>query len=104
MDKRSELDNLGNGAQHDKHSMLLDRRPIDDCEGAAVNATSTRILLATILFLLATAALCWGQGPTGAITGLVTDQSGAAVPSAAILAKDLDHGTTWPTKTNDAGY
>jgi Carboxypeptidase regulatory-like domain/TonB dependent receptor len=68
-----------------------------------MNNKSTRILLGTLVFLLVT-ALCWGQGSTAAITGQVTDQSGAAIPSAEIQAKDLDRGTTWPTQSNDAGY
>jgi len=69
-----------------------------------MKALSTRILLGTILCLLVTTVLCWGQGPTAAITGQVTDASGAAVSNAAISAKDLDHGTVWPTVSNDAGY
>ena len=68
-----------------------------------MNTKTTRILLGTITFLLVS-ALCWGQGSTAAITGQVTDQSGAAIPSADIRAKDLDRGTTWPTQSNDAGY
>src|ERR1700720_1034822 len=104
MDNRSELDTARNHAQHDGNGMLLNRRRIDDCEGGAMKALSTRILLGTILSLLVTTVLCWGQGPTAAITGQVTDASGAAVSSAAISAKDLDHGTVWPTVSNDAGY
>jgi hypothetical protein len=104
MDNRSELDKARNQAQHDEHGMLLNRRRIDHCEGVAMKALSTRILLGTILCLLVTTVLCWGQGPTAAITGLVTDASGAAVSSAAISAKDLDQGTVWPTVSNDAGY
>jgi len=69
-----------------------------------MKALSTRILLGTILCLLVTTVLCWGQGPTAAITGQVTDASGAAVSNAAISAKDLDHGTNWATVSNDAGY
>ena len=69
-----------------------------------MKALSTRILLGTILCLLVTTVLCWGQGPTAAITGQVTDASGAAVSNAAISAKDLDQGTVWPTVSNDAGY
>src|ERR1700720_1050588 len=104
MDNRSELDTARNHAQHDGNGMLLNRRRIDDCEGGAMKALSTRILLGTILSLLVTTVLCWGQGPTAAITGQVTDASGAAVSNAAISAKDLDHGTVWPTQSNDAGY
>ncbi len=66
-----------------------------------MTAKFTLILLGCCLLI---ASLGWSQGPSAAITGQVTDQSGAAVPNAAIIAKDLDRGTSWPTKTNDAGY
>src|SRR5436305_1536075 len=102
MDNRSELDKVGNGAQHDESMRCSTNTRIDDCEGVAMNTKTTRILLGTIVFLLVT-ALCWGQGSTAAITGQVTDQSGAAIPSAAIQAKDLDRGTTWQTLSHAAG-
>src|SRR5215471_2146131 len=104
MDNRSELDKVGNHAQHDQQHALLRSARIDDWEGVAMKAISTRILSGTILFLLVTTMLCWGQGPTAAITGQVTDASGAAVPSAAVSATDLDRGTNWPTQSNDSGY
>src|ERR1700723_3691136 len=40
---------------------------------------------------------------TGEITGVVTDQSGAAVPSAKITLKDNSKGTTVTTETNKDG-
>src|SRR5260370_11678137 len=104
MDNRSELDKVGNRAQHVEQHELLDGARIDDCEGAVMKTTSTRTLLGLVLFLLLTTVLCWGRGSTAAITGQVTDVSGAAIPSAAVSAKDLDRGTTWPTHSNDAGY
>ncbi len=44
-----------------------------------------------------------GQEVTAAITGRVTDPSGAALPSAAVTAKDADRGTIWKTETNTDG-
>jgi Carboxypeptidase regulatory-like domain/TonB dependent receptor len=64
---------------------------------------SRLVLLGMMLFLLL-AALGFGQGPIAGINGLVTDASGAAVPSAAVVAKDLDRGTVWPTETNGEGF
>ena len=43
------------------------------------------------------------QQVTAAITGRVTDPTGAAVVSANVTATDKDRGTEWPTTTNGEG-
>ena len=43
------------------------------------------------------------QEVTAAITGKVTDPTGAAVPGAKVTATDTQRGTTWPTVTNGDG-
>jgi hypothetical protein len=43
------------------------------------------------------------QEVSAGITGRVTDPSGSAVVDAAVIAKDKDRGTEWPTKTNEDG-
>lgn len=43
------------------------------------------------------------QEVSASITGLVADPSGAAIVSAGVVARDMDRGTTWPTRTNEAG-
>jgi hypothetical protein len=45
----------------------------------------------------------WGQQVTAAITGRITDASGAAVPGATVVATDKDRGTEWPTTSNGEG-
>jgi hypothetical protein len=45
----------------------------------------------------------FGQQVTAAITGRVTDPSGAAVADAKVTATDKDRGTAWPTTTNSDG-
>ena len=67
-----------------------------------VNFTS--ILLGFALFLLIAMGMGWSQGSTAAINGQVSDQSGAAVPNASVVAKDLDRGITWPATTDQGGY
>jgi len=45
----------------------------------------------------------YAQDARGAIAGVVTDPSGARVPGAAVLAKNLDGGNEESAKTNAAG-
>lgn len=47
--------------------------------------------------------MSWAQQVTAAITGRVTDPSGAAVPAARVVATDKDRGTEWPTESNGDG-
>lgn len=47
----------------------------------------------------------WTQAVTGAVNGVVTDPSGAAIAGAKVTAKDVDRGTEFPTATgNDGAY
>ncbi len=57
-------------------------------------------LLLTSLF---SPVLSHAQQVTAAITGRVTDPSGAAVTDAKVIATDKDRGTEWPTATNNEG-
>jgi len=45
----------------------------------------------------------WSQQVTAAITGKVTDPSGAAVAGAKVTATDADRGTPWTSVTNSDG-
>lgn len=45
----------------------------------------------------------WGQQVTAAITGTITDPSGAPIAGAKITAKDLDRGVVYTTQTNTEG-
>jgi len=61
-----------------------------------------------LVFLALVALLCsanpaWGQDVTAAITGTVTDPSGAPIVGATVTAKETDRGTVWTGQTNDAG-
>jgi hypothetical protein len=59
------------------------------------------MLLATVLLLAPSTA--WAQKVTAAITGKVTDTSGAAIAGAKVTATDLERGTTQQTVTNTDG-
>ena len=70
--------------------------------------SKTRYLGLAIAICALTALFCGakaarGQEVTAAITGTVTDSSGAPLAGAAVTAKDQDRGTTWPTTTNSEG-
>ena len=45
----------------------------------------------------------WAQQTSGSITGLVTDESGAAIPNATVTVRDVDRNTSWVTTTTGAG-
>lgn len=44
------------------------------------------------------------QQSAGSITGTVADASGSAIARATVTARDVDRGTTWVSKTTDAGF
>src|SRR5581483_7644086 len=62
----------------------------------------TRLASAVILIALSSVRIC-AQVSTSAITGLITDSSGAAVPNAAIEAKEEGTGVTYQGSSNSAG-
>ena len=67
---------------------------------------STRWLIAAVLvgtWLLLSTAVAWGQTVTAAITGKITDPSGASIVEAKVTATDVERGTVWPTTTNADG-
>src|SRR5580658_9708759 len=67
------------------------------------NANVCLTVLAVVVISLIFPALSPAQQVTAAITGRVTDASGAVVPGANVIATDKDRGTEWPTTTNSDG-
>lgn len=61
------------------------------------------IAICALAALFCGAKAARGQEVTAAITGTVTDSSGAPLAGATVTAKDQDRGTTWPTTTNSEG-
>jgi Carboxypeptidase regulatory-like domain/TonB dependent receptor-like, beta-barrel len=59
--------------------------------------------LAGLLFCTLGAQPCRAQRDTGTILGVVKDTSGALVPSAKVIVKDVDRGTSLVTATDTAG-
>lgn len=56
-----------------------------------------------ILFLLLLATSVFGQIRSGTIVGKVTDSSGAAVPKAEIIVRDVNTNQSYPIATSDTG-
>ncbi len=56
-----------------------------------------------ILFFLALATLGWGQGAVGTLNGTVTDEAGAVVPGAAVVATNQATGVEAKTTTTSGG-
>jgi len=61
------------------------------------------VLILTVALLTALAQSGFAQEATAAITGKISDPSGAAVVGATVTAKDADRGTVWQAKTNEEG-
>ncbi len=62
-----------------------------------------RMLARYAVALLLCTAAAYAQTVTGTITGLVTDQSGAVIPGATVVARNVDTGVDSPTSTDAAG-
>ncbi len=60
-----------------------------------------RFGLALGMFVLA--ATAFGQSDRGTITGAVTDQSGAVIPSVPVIATNIATGVTFNTQTTETG-
>ena len=63
------------------------------------------LLMANLLASLAYGpTLAYGQGgTTGAISGIVTDNTGAVIPGAQVQATNITTGVANTTQSNDAG-
>jgi hypothetical protein len=59
--------------------------------------------MVAVALLTALAQYGFAQDASGAITGRISDPSGAAVVGATVAARDADRGTAWQTKTNSEG-
>jgi hypothetical protein len=65
----------------------------------------TRLLVISLALIAALAPAGWAQEITAAITGKVSDPSGAAIAGAKVTARDVDRGTTVKTDTSiDGSY
>ena len=60
------------------------------------------MVLFTAAFI-ALAAMCWGQGTTGTITGVVKDPNGATVPNAKVVARNVDTAAEIVATTDSLG-
>ncbi len=61
------------------------------------------VSILVIALLTALAPYGAAQEASAAITGKVTDPSGAAIANANVSARDVERGTVWNTKTSDEG-
>ena len=71
---------------------------------------SAAMLNLALLFTVGAACLIPGASSTayaqqaaGAITGTVSDQTGAPIANAVVTVRDMDRSTTWTAKTSSAG-
>src|SRR5579871_4918729 len=62
-----------------------------------------RVLMCVCLLFLGLCSLAFAQAPTGVISGTVIDQSGAAIPNAAVTITQKGTSTVRNLTTNDQG-
>jgi hypothetical protein len=79
----------------------LSRSEVDK-ERRCSNASAVWLLVVCIWLAVAAVPL-WPQGAAGRISGTVTDQTGAAIPNAAVTIQDIDRGTARNLMTDSAG-
>jgi hypothetical protein len=65
-----------------------------------LHSCRTLVLIVAICVLAGSA---WGQQVSAAVTGAITDPSGAPIVGAKVVAKDLDRGVVFPTQANTLG-
>ncbi len=68
-----------------------------------MRTNSFRTLVAYVVATLMFVAAGWGQTVTGTVTGTVTDQSGAVIPGATVLAHNMDTGVDSSASSDAAG-
>ncbi len=62
-----------------------------------------RLVFGCTFAMLACISIAFGQSVNGSITGEVTDQTGAVISGAHVVAHNLDTGVDTPTTTNSTG-
>src|SRR5260370_280501 len=84
--------------------MYVELSPRGDCMNRRIMSRSLALmLLVVVVGWIAVPRITWGQQVTAAITGVVTDPSGAPIANASVTAADTLRGTVWTTQTNDSG-
>src|ERR1700682_4376057 len=73
-----------------------------DVQRGKVMIAGKRIVLFTAA-LIALAVMCWGQGTTGTITGVVRDPNGATIPNAKVVARNVDTAAEAVATTDTLG-
>jgi Carboxypeptidase regulatory-like domain/TonB-dependent Receptor Plug Domain len=64
---------------------------------------SLKKLFAGVALFLTCASMSWAQTVTGTVTGIVTDQSGAVIPGAHVVAHNVDTGVDSNATSDSAG-
>ena len=66
--------------------------------------SSLIFLLFLVLAISALTPSVLAQQVSGAMTGVITDPSGAPIPNADVTAVDKQRHTVWMTRTNEGGF
>jgi Carboxypeptidase regulatory-like domain len=61
------------------------------------------LVLLVLVGLVSVLTPAWGQEVTAAMVGTVSDDSGAPIKGATVVARDTERGVVWTAETNDSG-
>jgi outer membrane receptor protein involved in Fe transport len=87
---------------------MQDRRILSSQTEGTLNNGMNRLIamvsLVLLVLLSSYAGLAYGQAETGNINGTVTDSTGAVIPNAKVVVKNVNTGAERPTVTDGNGY
>ncbi len=63
----------------------------------------TAPFLVVLMFVVLTAYSAWAQAYSGTLTGVITDPSGAVIPTAKIVVKDIERGVAFAADADASG-
>src|ERR1700722_9806041 len=71
--------------------------------GRAISSRFTAAAVFLVLLMVSGVSCSFAQADFGSIVGTVTDPTGAVLPNATVVVKDISKGTTQTVQSNGSG-